>query len=309
MRKIIGIGETIMDIIFRQGQPTAAVPGGSVFNGVVSLARLGLPVTMLSETGNDRVGRQILDYMTANGIDNSHVAVYQNGRSAISLAFLNERNDAEYMFYKDYPAARFEVDWPDIQADDIVMMGSYFVLNPVLRSRVRDFLRYARDHGALIYYDLNFRSSHKHEVVKIYADMLENLDFADIMRGSTEDLDNLFGSTDVAKTYEREISFHCRQMLSTDAAGDVRVLTPSVQLSVPVAQVETVSTIGAGDNFNAGIIYGLCRHGIRRADLPTLTQDQWHDIIAHGIDLATEVCQTLQNSISKEWAEEYRKKH
>ncbi len=95
MRKIIGIGETIMDIIFQQGQPTAAVPGGSVFNGIVSLARLGLPVTMLSETGNDRVGRQILDFMTQNGIDNRHVAVYQNGRSAISLAFLNDRNDAE----------------------------------------------------------------------------------------------------------------------------------------------------------------------------------------------------------------------
>ena len=39
MRKVIGIGETILDIIFRNGQPTAAVPGGSVFNGIVSLAR------------------------------------------------------------------------------------------------------------------------------------------------------------------------------------------------------------------------------------------------------------------------------
>ena len=36
MRKVIGIGETILDIIFRDGQPTAAVPGGSVFNGIVS---------------------------------------------------------------------------------------------------------------------------------------------------------------------------------------------------------------------------------------------------------------------------------
>ncbi|MCR4613987.1 MAG: carbohydrate kinase [Bacteroidaceae bacterium] len=305
MRKIIGIGETIMDIIFQQGQPTAAVPGGSVFNGVVSLARLGLPVTMLSETGNDRVGRHILDFMAQNGIDNRHVAVYQNGRSAISLAFLNERNDAEYMFYKDYPAARFEVDWPDIQADDIVMMGSYFVLNAALRPRVREFLQYARQRGALIYYDLNFRSSHRHEVVKIYADMLENLDFADIVRGSTEDLDNLFGSTDAEAVYRREISFHCRQMLSTDAGGEVSVLTPSGRLSFPVQKVETVSTIGAGDNFNAGIIYGLIRNGIRRNDLDTLDEQRWAAVVQHGIDLATEVCQTLQNSISSDWAKKY----
>lgn len=305
MRKIIGIGETIMDIIFQGGQPTAAVPGGSVFNGIVSLARLGLPVTMLSETGNDRVGRHILDFMAENGIDNRHVAVYQNGRSAISLAFLNERNDAEYMFYKDYPAARFEVDWPDIQPDDIVMMGSYFVLNAALRPRVREFLQYARERGALIYYDLNFRSSHKHEVMKIYADMLENLDFADIVRGSTEDLDNLFGSTDVKKTYRNEISYHCRQMLSTDAAGDVCVLTPNVSFSIPVEKVQTVSTIGAGDNFNAGIIYGLIKGGIRRIDLPSMDEHRWTSVVQHGIALATEVCQTLQNSISREWAKHY----
>ena len=37
MRKVIGIGETILDIIFRGNQPSAAVPGGSVFNGIVSL--------------------------------------------------------------------------------------------------------------------------------------------------------------------------------------------------------------------------------------------------------------------------------
>ena len=45
MRKVIGIGETIYDIIFENGQPSAAVPGGSVFNGIVSLARTGADVS------------------------------------------------------------------------------------------------------------------------------------------------------------------------------------------------------------------------------------------------------------------------
>ena len=63
MRKVIGIGETILDIIFRNGQPTAAVPGGSVFNGIMSLARTGIPVSFISETGNDRVGNTILQFM------------------------------------------------------------------------------------------------------------------------------------------------------------------------------------------------------------------------------------------------------
>ena len=155
MRKVIGIGETIMDIIFKDGQPTAAVPGGSVFNGIISLGRLGVNVAIISETGNDRVGNMIIEFMKENGVDSSGVAQYQNGVSAISLAWLNEKNDAEYMFYKDYPAARLEVNWPEIHPDDIVMMGSYFVLNPVLRPKVKEFLDYARENGALIYYDFN----------------------------------------------------------------------------------------------------------------------------------------------------------
>lgn len=306
MRKVIGIGETIMDIIFKDGKPTAAVPGGSVFNGIISLGRLGVPVSLISETGNDRVGDLIVDFLEDNGVEHKGVIQYQNGRSAISLAWLNEKNDAEYMFYKDYPSARLEVSWPEINSDDIVMMGSYFVLNPVLRPKVKDFLDYAREHGALIYYDFNFRSSHKHEAIKIYADMLENLEYTDIVRGSVEDLENLFGNGDAAKVYKREIEFYCKNFLCTDAGGDIKLITPSVSMDFKVDKIPTVSTIGAGDNFNAGVVYGFIKYGVRRNDLANLDEDTWTKIIQCGKDLAADVCQSFNNSISKEFAEAYK---
>ena len=306
MRKVIGIGETIMDIIFKDGKPTAAVPGGSMFNGIISLGRLGVPVSLISETGNDRVGDLIVDFLEDNGVEHKGVIQYQNGRSAISLAWLNEKNDAEYMFYKDYPSARLEVSWPEINSDDIVMMGSYFVLNPVLRPKVKDFLDYARERGALIYYDFNFRSSHKHEAIKIYADMLENLEYTDIVRGSVEDLENLFDNGDAAKVYKREIEFYCKNFLCTDAGGDIKLITPSVSMDFKVDKIPTVSTIGAGDNFNAGVVYGLIKYGVRRNDLANLDEGTWTKIIQCGKDLATDVCQSFNNSISKEFADAYK---
>ena len=96
MRKVIGIGETILDIIFRGDQPSAAVPGGSVFNGIVSLGRMGANVGFISETGNDRVGNIILQFMRDNNIPTDHVNVFPDGKSPVSLAFLNEQSDAEY---------------------------------------------------------------------------------------------------------------------------------------------------------------------------------------------------------------------
>ena len=110
MRKVIGIGETILDIIFRGEQPTAAVPGGSVFNGIVSLRRIGVPICFISETGNDHVGNIILNFMRENNIPTDHVNVFPDGKSPVSLAFLNNRSDAEYIFYKDYPKQRLDVE-------------------------------------------------------------------------------------------------------------------------------------------------------------------------------------------------------
>ena len=308
MRKVIGIGETILDIIFKNEQPTIAVPGGSTFNGVISLGRMGLPVTMITETGNDRVGRMIKEFMADNGIDNSHVSMYEDGRTAISLAYLNERNDADYVFYKDYPKARLEVEWPVVNKDDIIMMGSYFVLNPVLRPKVKEFLDYASKQGALIYYDINFRSTHAAEAIKLRSTILENFEYASIVRGSTEDFMNMFKITDPEKAYKQEVAYHCKQMLCTDAEGDISLFSPSVTKKYQVNKIETVSTIGAGDNFNAGIVFGLMKEGISREGIASITEEQWNRIIAHGMAFATEVCQSLNNSISKEFANNYGRK-
>lgn len=53
MRKVIGIGETVLDIIFKGGKPIEAVPGGSSFNAVISLGRAGVNASFISEAGND----------------------------------------------------------------------------------------------------------------------------------------------------------------------------------------------------------------------------------------------------------------
>ena len=106
MRKVIGIGETVLDIIFRDEQPISALPGGSTFNAIISLGRAGVGTRFISETGNDRVGRLITGFLEQNGCPASSVCIYPDSKSPLSLAFLNEQNDADYVFYKDHPHLR-----------------------------------------------------------------------------------------------------------------------------------------------------------------------------------------------------------
>ena len=284
MRKVIGIGETILDILFKDSQPTAAVPGGSVFNGIISLGRLGVNVTFISETGNDKVGDIILK----------------------SLAFLNEQNDAEYLFYKDYPRLRLDVTMPEIHRDDIVMIGSYYAVTPQLRDKVKELLDKAREKGAIIYYDVNFRSTHKNEAIKLLPVILENFEYADIIRGSVEDFENMFGLTDADKVYKSKIEFYCPHFICTHGGRGIRLYTKNIKKHYEVDPLQTVSTVGAGDNFNAGVVFGLLKYRIRRDDLDELSEDDWDHVIRCGKDFSADVCMSLNNSISKEFAAGYR---
>ena len=275
MRKVIGIGETILDIIFRNDQPSAAVPGGSVFNGIVSLGRMGVNVCFISETGNDHVGNIILQFMRDNHIPTDHVNVFPDGKSPVSLAFLNEHSDAEYIFYKDYPKQRLDVLFPSINEDDIIVIGSYYALNPVLRDKILELLDIAKEKRAIVYYDPNFRSSHKNEAMKLAPTIIENLEYADIVRGSLEDFYYMYGIKDVEKIYKDKIKFYCPLFLCTAGAERISLRTNAISKEYPVAPLEAVSTIGAGDNFNAGLIYGMLKYDVRYRDLQHLSEETW----------------------------------
>ena len=309
MRKVIGIGETVLDIIFKDDQPIGAVPGGSVFNGIISLGRSGVPASFISETGNDRVGKKIISFLQENGVSADNIYVYPDSKSPISLAFLNEQNDAEYIFYKDHPRDQLEFVYPDIQADDIVMFGSYYAVNPVIRPQVAAFLDCAKSKGAIIYYDVNFRASHKHEVMKLTPNILENLEYADIVRGSTEDFEVMFKKTDADVVYRSQIAFYTKNFIMTQGCDPIELRAEGgLKKQYAVEQTETVSTIGAGDNFNAGFIYGLIKYGVTREMIMTgFSEDLWDKLIACAQQYSANVCKSIDNSVDKAFGDEKKR--
>lgn len=305
MRKVFGIGETIYDILFRGDKPVAAVPGGSVFNGLISLGRTGLDCTFITEVGSDYVGQYILGFMQENGINTDYVSCYQGKKTAISLAFLDENNDAHYSFYKDYPNNRLDFEMPFIQENDIVAFGAYFALNPVLKDKVRPFLNYAKEQGAILYYDLNFRENHIHEVELLRDTFKENYAIADIVRGSHEDFINLYGHDDCSRIYD-EISRYCPRFICTRGKDGVLVIDHGKEYNFSSRPIVPVSTIGAGDNFNAGILYGLVRNNICRENLDNITPEEWSQLVGYGIEFGTEACMSTSNYVSTDFAQRYK---
>ena len=293
-KRVIGIGETVLDILFKNDQPQKAVPGGSTFNSIVSLGRAGVPCAMVTETGSDHVGDMICDFLKANGVSDEFVCRHPGTKSHITLAFLNEHNDAQYTFYKDHATALLDKQLPDIQADDVVLFGSFFAINPVIRPVVGRLLREAREASAWLYYDINFRKSHIPDIPDVLPNIEENMRLADLVRGSKEDFEYLYGLHDADAIYDRVRPF-CKRFILTDGARSIRVYSPDGCETYPVQPIETVSTVGAGDNFNAGYIYAMLQ-GIKKQAVRIEMAQRW----------SQDVCRQIGNNISDELVEELK---
>jgi fructokinase len=297
MQKVIGIGETILDIIFRNNQPERAVPGGSTFNCMVSLGRCGVPALFISELGKDKVGRLIREFMKDNNLSTNYIDFFENGQSPVSMAFLDENQNAEYTFYSDFPETRLTVPFPEINENDVVVFGSYFAVNPVLRDKVRQLLQYAQAQKAVIYYDINFRKAHAGERLQLLPNFHENFQFSTVIRGSDEDLSVLFPGQSIEEIYTRYFLPQRKNLIITQGAKNILLKTPSFEKEYPVEAITPVSTIGAGDNFNAGWIYGLIKNQITFDNLADLPENQWDKLIDSAKLFASEVCLSMDNYI------------
>lgn len=286
--RVIGIGETVLDILFKDDQPQKAVPGGSTFNSIVSLGRAGVPCIMVTEVGGDHIGDIICRFLVENGVSSEFVCRHEGVKSHITLAFLDEHNDAQYVFYKDHASVALDGKLPQIQHDDVVLFGSFFAINPAIRPAVSSMLHNARKAGAWLYYDINFRKTHIPDIPDVMANIEENMRLADVVRGSMEDFDYLYGLHDGEAIYER-VSRFCSTLILTDGARSIRIFTPDSCKTYPVQAIETVSTVGAGDNFNAGYIYAMMKGSEDQASRIEMAQ-RW----------SQDVCRQIGNNISDE---------
>jgi fructokinase len=307
MRKIYGIGETVFDIIFKNEQPQAAKAGGAMLNSTVSLGRIGLPVSFISEYAGDSVGKIIDSFLTENGVGTQYIDHYKEGKTKLALAFLNEKNDASYTFYQDYPEKRLNIEFPDLRKDDIILCGSIYAITTEIRTKFLELIRKAHVNDAIVIYDPNFRPTHSSDLEKLMPMIIENMKTAKLIRGSNEDFKNIFGANNADEAWD-VVKKYCNCLVYTANSEGVYVRTTSYKGKFGVKAIKPLSTIGAGDNFNAGMMAAIYLNKISTDQLDQMGEEMWSKVIPMGIDFATNVCMSYENYVSIEFAEELKRK-
>lgn len=288
------IGEVVYDIIFREKQPVAASPGGAMLNSAVSLGRSGIPVHFIGECGTDKAGDIIVDFLKKNSVGTSFLKRTENANTTVSLAFLDKNKDASYSFYKS-GAGHYERIMPSFKKGDILLFGSYYAISDEQGQGVLKTVRNASEKGTVLFYDPNFRRPHLQRLKELRPLIKRNIRISDIIRGSGEDFELVFGTGSAEETWEIDCFRGNKVLIYTSGRNDVQVITEEFRKKYTVEAIEPVSTIGAGDSFNAGIIKSLCE----KKNFKTLLKNlkEWDAVIEKGMLFARAACMSYENYI------------
>jgi 2-dehydro-3-deoxygluconokinase len=221
---------------------------GAESNFAVGLARLGVPVTWLSRLGADRLGRLILEALAGEGVDVRWVRSDPDAPTGVFFKWREHgRTSVEYV-RRGSAASRLQPeDVPDEALAGVELVhltGITMALGEGPRALVRDVARRAREAGAVVVFDPNYRPPLWESPAAAAAaiePVLEHVDW--YLCGAAEH--DALGAVDVPGLVVR-------------TAGSALLAHGGSRVEVPPPRREAVvDEVGAGDAFAAGFVYGL----------------------------------------------------
>jgi sugar/nucleoside kinase (ribokinase family) len=221
-----------------------AMNPGAAFINVSALSRLGLRTGYATDLGNDFFSRYILEHMRAAGIDETFLRLHDMDLTAISagLSFPEDRTFISWSSNSDFQNRGVMLE--DLQQHRVRCLFSH-------RHYPEEIHREARRQGTLICIDTSWdreflESDHVKSAIAQADAFMPNLPEACVITGT-------HSANDAMAVLRDAVPMVAIKLGPDGAIGSVH----GRHYHVPAFPVDAVDTTGAGDNFDAGLIYGL----------------------------------------------------
>ncbi len=294
---IYGIGETIYDIIFVNSQPKQANPGGSIINSAISISRLQHEVELISLCGNDNAGQTCYKFFKSNNIKLNYFDKIDK-KTSISIAFLDQYKEANYDFYKD-ETAKLRYKKINFNNNDIFFFGGFFSIKKDYKNLIDKYLNDAKN--SIIFYDPNIRLPHKNQIKDLYPFIIRNIKSANIIRATIDDFKLLWEIEKTEDISDKIFKINPEVILIlTDGSKEIKLfLKQNEILRFSPKQIKPLSTVGAGDTFNASVIASIDNYIKKQINVNDFTTLMWEKIIEKAIKHSNQCCLSMLNYIEK----------
>ncbi|MDF0521964.1 carbohydrate kinase [Bradyrhizobium yuanmingense] len=293
---LIACGDALIDFVPTRNVEgrEAVMPavGGSCLNVAIGMARLGAPTGFVGGISTDLFGRMIADHASA-----SKVALDLATRSdhQTTLAFVRiVAGESHYAFYDAETATRSwtyrhgSIPFDTVEA---VHVGSTTLVNDQGAAETKALIADARD-SSTISFDPNCRPVLVKDKPGYLARMAGFAGSADLIKMSDVDFGYLFGE----EPYQQRASTLLGQgtslvVITRGNNGAIAWHTQAGQIEVQAPKVEVADTIGAGDSFQAALLFALYKQGrIARPRLQDIGADELRLALSFAANCAGLTC-------------------
>jgi len=281
MRDITAVGEILIDLtqcgVNEQGIPLfAANPGGAPANLAVAASRLGASTAFIGKVGTDSFGTFLRDCLRENGVDVTGMATDPVQHTTLAVVALDAAGERNFSFYRD-PSADVNLSVQEIPAallrdTRFLHFGSVSLTCEPARSATLHAARTAREYGALISYDPNYRASLWPDEQAAIAQMKAPLDLVDVLKVSDEELPLLTGTDDLEAGTAMLAAKGIRLVLVTLGAKGAFYRFQGKTGHVPGVPCKVGDTNGAGDTFFGAALSRLAKTSLEALTVPELEQ-------------------------------------
>jgi fructokinase len=268
------------------------VVGGSCLNIAVGMARLGAPAGFVGGISTDLFGRMIADHAAVSQVELQYAV---RSEHPTTLAFVRTVDgEPHYAFYDEGTATRswgYRAGSIPFAAIEAIHVGSTTLADDNGAAQTLAMLEAARG-SVTISFDPNCRP----RLVKHKPSYVERMNafaaIADIVRMSDVDFDYLYGGADYEERAKSFIAAGASLVVVTRGIKGAQAWHPSAgMVEVEAPKVHVVDTIGAGDSFQAALLFALRAIGrIERNSLAQANADELRRALSFAAGCAAFTC-------------------
>jgi fructokinase len=293
---ILSCGDALIDFVpatTGQGRD-ALMPavGGSCLNVAVGLARLGAPTGFVGGVSTDVFGSMIAEHAAASNVDLGYAT---RSDDQTTLAFVRMiAGESHYAFYDAATASRtwtYPTGRVPFATIDAVHVGSTTLVHDQGAAQTRAMIADAR-HTATISFDPNCRPNLIKDKAAYQARMEEFAGVADLIKMSDVDFDYLHGHDRYAERAEALLAAGCSLVVVTRGPkGALGWHRNAGMIEVAAPAISVVDTIGAGDSFQAALLFALHQQDrIGKGGLAALTEAELRRALSFAAACAAVTC-------------------
>lgn len=237
--------------------------GGAELNVAIGCSRLGLKTGLISRIGNDEFGRYIFNFIRGEGIDTSQVKTVDYPTSLNVKEILEDGSGRTFYYRENSPILSLQKE--DIPEDYIKnakifhISGVFSSIHPKNVDLIHHALKIAKKHNVLVSLDPNIRLKlwNKERAKEV---LMSYLPMVDILLAGEDEADILFGTKDSKQIIEICKSYKIETVAIKRGEKGADAYHKEEYLEMPAyPPIKVVDTVGAGDGFDAGFLYGLIK--------------------------------------------------